>query len=350
MKALGKICIFLWLMYPTFLARAEKVENIALHPTEQDRNPYTVNGKVSGIKNLKKVRAVVLAYKVERDGAGNVMALELDAPEYQKELNSTGDFSFLLYGDSEYQIRLIAEGYKATPYPMQKKNVATGQAIAISLEAEKDDNILLIGTFRDKFGKTRLSNVNTILTDLETHAMLKGITNAKGECFFSVSPNSNYTLVGYKKKYFFSKVDTFSTQQTEDPTVMREILMEEVKKGQTTQVKGHFEVNEARITEEGAKNLEELFELILQNPGVQFELSCHLDSRGEDEYNMILSQKRAEAAVLYLVSKGINPAQLIPKGYGETKLLNGCANGVKCGASMHEQNRRIELTVMGFLE
>ncbi|HEX7755837.1 MAG TPA: OmpA family protein, partial [Niabella sp.] len=79
---------------------------------------------------------------------------------------------------------------------------------------------------------------------------------------------------------------------------------------------------------------------------VRIELSSHTDSRGGDAFNMTLSRKRAEAAVRYLVSKGITANRLQAKGYGETRLLNNCGNDVPCSEEQHQLNRRTEIKVI----
>lgn len=76
------------------------------------------------------------------------------------------------------------------------------------------------------------------------------------------------------------------------------------------------------------------------------ELSSHTDSRGSDAYNLKLSQERASSAVAYLVQKGIDPARLVAKGYGETKPVNGCINGVPCSDEQHQANRRTEIKIL----
>jgi outer membrane protein OmpA-like peptidoglycan-associated protein len=85
-----------------------------------------------------------------------------------------------------------------------------------------------------------------------------------------------------------------------------------------------------------------------QNPTLRIELSSHTDSRGKDSYNLRLSQQRAEAAVNYLVNKGIEPSRMVAKGYGEARLLNHCGNGVQCSEDEHQANRRTEIKVLKY--
>jgi hypothetical protein len=74
-------------------------------------------------------------------------------------------------------------------------------------------------------------------------------------------------------------------------------------------------------------------------------LGSHTDSRATAEYNIELSQKRAESVVRYLILSGINPARLTAKGYGESKLVNKCADGIPCTEAEHQANRRTEFKI-----
>jgi outer membrane protein OmpA-like peptidoglycan-associated protein len=75
-------------------------------------------------------------------------------------------------------------------------------------------------------------------------------------------------------------------------------------------------------------------------------MGSHTDARGSDNYNMVLSSKRALAAVRYLIKKGIDSERLTWKGYGESVPVNECTNGVKCSEEKHQDNRRTEFKVI----
>ena len=83
----------------------------------------------------------------------------------------------------------------------------------------------------------------------------------------------------------------------------------------------------------------------MQEHPIAIELGSHTDSRGDDEYNLLLSQRRAESAIRYLVLNGINSARVTAKGYGETMLLNECTDDVECTDAEHQINRRTEFKV-----
>ena len=99
---------------------------------------------------------------------------------------------------------------------------------------------------------------------------------------------------------------------------------------------------------ESANELDKVVAFLEANPDLTVELSSHTDSRGSDSYNLKLSEDRAQSAVKYIVSKGISASRIKGKGYGETKLLNECANGIECSEEQHRQNRRTEIYIPNF--
>ncbi|OWY18961.1 OmpA family protein [Sphingobacteriales bacterium UPWRP_1] len=97
------------------------------------------------------------------------------------------------------------------------------------------------------------------------------------------------------------------------------------------------------ILPETARELDKLVAYMLQNPRLSVEISVHTDSRGDDDANLQLSSKRANAVQVYLVSKQIDGSRITALGYGETQLLNYCRNGMNCSDDMHNENNRVEV-------
>ena len=98
-------------------------------------------------------------------------------------------------------------------------------------------------------------------------------------------------------------------------------------------------------------SLNDLYQTLIDNPTIVIELSAHTDSRGGNQANLTLSQKRAVSCVEYLVSKGIDPARLQPKGYGEEdlKVTDEVINSLPTleeREAAHQQNRRTVFKVL----
>ena len=85
-----------------------------------------------------------------------------------------------------------------------------------------------------------------------------------------------------------------------------------------------YEFDSAELTENSVEALDRLTNMLKENPNITIELAAHCDYRGRDEYNLKLSQRRAESVVRYLTEHGIAADRLTAKGYGETvpKIVN----------------------------
>ena len=86
----------------------------------------------------------------------------------------------------------------------------------------------------------------------------------------------------------------------------------------------YYEFDDANITEQAAQEMDKIAEIMNQNENLIIEASSFTDSRGTNEYNIQLSQRRAKAAVEYLKSKGVDENRIKSKAYGEDKLINQC--------------------------
>lgn len=93
---------------------------------------------------------------------------------------------------------------------------------------------------------------------------------------------------------------------------------------------------------DSVSELDEIIKILNNNRNIHVELSTYTDSRGNNDYNLKLSERRAQASLQYLVSKGISKDRITAKGYGEHKMLNKCVDGVHCSEAAHEKNRRTE--------
>jgi outer membrane protein OmpA-like peptidoglycan-associated protein len=108
----------------------------------------------------------------------------------------------------------------------------------------------------------------------------------------------------------------------------------------------YYDLDKSNIRPDAAIELDKLVILLKQQPGLKINVSSYTDSRASDKYNIALSQRRANAAVLYLVKHGINADRLLMNYYGETHLVNSCADDIKCTEAEHQLNRRTEFSVI----
>jgi len=120
-----------------------------------------------------------------------------------------------------------------------------------------------------------------------------------------------------------------------------------VKREQTIKLNNIlFDFDDDKILPEAENDLRRLLSLLIKYKDMVIELSSHTDSQGDEEYNMALSQRRAEMTKNWLIERGVKPKQIIAKGYGESRLLNHCKDNVDCSEEEHRVNRRTEFKII----
>lgn len=107
----------------------------------------------------------------------------------------------------------------------------------------------------------------------------------------------------------------------------------------------YFDLGKWNITDQAAVELEKILAVMQEYPKMKIDIRSHTDSRSSAKSNMILSDKRAKSIMAWLTSKGIAADRLKGKGYGESRLLNRCKDGVKCSEEEHLRNRRSEFVI-----
>ncbi len=110
----------------------------------------------------------------------------------------------------------------------------------------------------------------------------------------------------------------------------------------------YYDFDKWDILPESEVELNKLIRIMNDNQNLKVELGSHTDARGNDAYNMLLSQKRSDSAVAYIVQSGIPKERIVAKGYGEIQLINQCKNGVKCSDDEHRKNRRTEFKIIAY--
>lgn len=160
------------------------------------------------------------------------------------------------------------------------------------------------------------------------------IFNQDGEIIETIGPESSGDFV-YVRLKESDKIITFTNEQN----VSMRIAEDEAFNLPAM----YFELDNSRIVEESKVVLSRLEEILRQNEHVTIKLSGHTDSKGKSSYNLALSERRVSTIKQYLVERGVNAQRIEGHGYGETRLVNECADGVECTEEQHAENRRIEI-------
>lgn len=228
---------------------------------------------------------------------------------------------------------------------------------AISLDARKKVNYnLLVFTQKkdEESGKDLpLQGVKVRMTDDKDSLIHEFISNATGEMSFPIKTEKVYKFVATKTG-FFAKRETFSTMGRTVPqfqlkdtlnTITFEVdldLDSIVLEKEIVLDNIYYDYNKADIRTDAAKELDKLVQILKDNPEITIELGSHTDSRGNNDYNLKLSQRRAESAVNYIISKEILAERVTAIGYGEEKHIVEDAKT----EDEHQMNRRTEFKVV----
>lgn len=108
----------------------------------------------------------------------------------------------------------------------------------------------------------------------------------------------------------------------------------------------YFDYDKSDIRPDASLELAKVVQVLNEYPSMKIDVRSHTDSRGKDAYNLRLSDRRAQATKAWIIANGISVSRVTAKGYGETKLVNRCKNGVTCSDEEHQENRRSEFLVI----
>ncbi len=195
------------------------------------------------------------------------------------------------------------------------------------------------------------------LTDRDNNIIEETFTGNDGSFSFIVYPEEEYYLVGEKENYFNSRVEFNTLGKTADKAKLKDfvtnisfeknLILEKIILNKSIVLENiYYDLDRANIRDDAALELNKLVRILIDNPKISIELSSHTDDRATVEYNLNLSQRRAESAVNYIISKGISKNRLIAKGYGESELIIKNATSEE----EHQINRRTEFKVIKYDE
>lgn len=246
--------------------------------------------------------------------------------------------------EKEGTMCIAADG--KTAYYAADRNDSYGGLDIYSFELREDvrpvKTLWVKGKITDKnTGKPVVSTLE--LNNLASHQTISHIqTDDAGNYFMTLPVGKDYAFNVNSKGYLFYSDNFLMANKSPDSTYIKNILLEPIASNASVVLKNiFFEVNKYELNPESQTELDNLVRLLNENPTMEIEISGHTDNVGKPSDNMILSNNRAKAVVNFLISKKINPARLVAKGFGETKPL--ADNKTEAGRL---QNRRTEMRVI----
>jgi outer membrane protein OmpA-like peptidoglycan-associated protein/tetratricopeptide (TPR) repeat protein len=197
------------------------------------------------------------------------------------------------------------------------------------------------GTIKDTKNNENLSHASVKLID-ETGKIVKETTSdINGTYQLDLECEKTYTIIATTKDYSDDRL-TFNTDDNNGNEIEHEFFLQSLIQGNQIVIKPiFFDFGKWNIRLDAQYELENIVDVLKLNPKMIIKIEAHTDSRGNDKFNLKLSDKRAKATRDYILSRGIAPHRIESAiGYGESQLLNECSNGVKCTEEEHQLNRR----------
>ncbi|POS01416.1 WD40 repeat protein [Flavobacterium croceum DSM 17960] len=203
---------------------------------------------------------------------------------------------------------------------------------------------LFVNVLNKKTGAL-VQNAEVAILDAKGNTITKKTVSNKGTVDYDIDCNAEYALVVSAPNFDTEKVSIAGTKlATMNKTV--EITPTEVIITDTEVILNpiYFDFNQSAITSQGALELDKLVKVMKANPAMVIFVKSHTDTKGTLDYNLILSQKRVDATLEYIRSKGITPDRISGKGFGSSQPKVEC--GGNCTEEQDAQNRRSEFVIV----
>lgn len=146
----------------------------------------------------------------------------------------------------------------------------------------------------------------------------KAIARDDGSFSFPLQRGVSYTMLAGAKGFLNAKQEFTSDTAEEDAEYGVDFILASINKPVVIE-NIFYDFDKATLRPESKEALDEMVTILRDNPNVTIEMASHTDRRGTEEYNIKLSERRADSVVEYLIAAGIDPARLQPQGYGKSR-------------------------------
>jgi len=307
---------------------------------------------------MKTIKGTVKDHDSTLLAGVEVILKDTEAGEIEKIItDENGNYSFVVDYDKNLELIGTKEGYFHDANILN--SFGEDEVITSNLILEKDPGLSLYLLAVDRESKAPLDSVKITFTDNMTNIKDSLISSSDGGKFVPL-PNKklndrgsyNFTLM--KEGYLTSTVTyniLFDREGQYNVFEDLNLKMEKIEVGlDLTKIIDinpiYFDYNKSIIRPDAAIELDKIVLVMNDNPEMRIELGSHTDARGSAKANQKLSERRAKASADYIRKKITNPERITGKGYGESKLVNDCGDGVKCTEVQHQENRRTEFIIL----
>ena len=210
------------------------------------------------------------------------------------------------------------------------------------------------GIVYDAQTKSPIHAATVILFDDNMKEVEKITSDEKGYYTFNIDCSKKYYIRTLKEEYESNEIK-LTTNAIDGKINTNDIYLskKQIPIDEGTDLakifnisKIYFDLDKSNIRPDAEVHLQKIVEVLKQYPNMTIDIRSHTDSRQTHKYNEALSDRRAKSTLEYLVKNKIDRNRLTAKGYGETQLVNKCADDVPCSEEEHQMNRRSEFIIV----
>ncbi|MBK9487039.1 MAG: OmpA family protein [Chitinophagaceae bacterium] len=280
-----------------------------------------------------------------------------------------GEFEFNVVRNTDYQFSGSADGYNTNDsVTATTKGVGPGGKVFVKIPLTKKKNYAMSITVLGRTPKSPKDSAGTLIALPNAKILLSSqcegwtkafTTDANGKICEEVRCDCDYIVVANAKDYLPGSTSVLKDDKEcvidrkcgvnpKEVEVILDAIPGGDEPGGPIELKDiYYDFDKWYIRTESEGELGKLLGFMQENPDAIVEIGSHTDARAPFDYNIKLSQRRAQSVVDWLIARGVSKSRLKPKGYGETQPRNGCTDGVPCSEYEHQRNRRTEFRVVG---
>jgi len=306
----------------------EETCNACKCPDDQHKVIVTVRDELSGL-------VIPGADVALKDLAGNIVATGTT--------NTFGVVDFGAMDHGNYSVTGLVYGVSTTTEAIVDSEFKEGEIVRKEI-LYTDLRFILKGTVVNKLSGDPVPNTIVSLTNSQTQSVEQDNSDGIGAFAFKLDKNSSYQVVANKSNILsdIERVSTVGLNRSTTLFVNLKLGVDNFDCNSIAILDIKYDYDKSDLSPTARFEIDRLVQYMKDNNSSIVELSSHTDSRGKNDYNYALSDRRARSAVDYIISRGVSGTRIIAKGYGETRLRNQCSDGVQCSEEEHRVNRRTE--------
>ena len=318
------------------------------------------------VREVKRGKDVKLITK-DKDSSTVIPYAKIKINNDSITTNEKGEYTYFIEEDGYYNLEASKEKYFDGVDSLSAR-MSDKDEFEKTVLLEKDPDISLLAFILDAKTKEALGDVKITIKNMSTNSDFDSYNTTAAGDYRKPMPSARIgdklsLQIKLEKKGYITKTIDFNHTVTKPGEVkLHELLdmnigraMVGLDLAKLINLKPiYFDLGKSKITPVAAAELNKVVAVMKEYPGMTIELGAHTDCRAAAKANLSLSMARAKASAGYIASKGIPRARITGKGYGESKLLNGCACEGKlvsnCTEEDHAFNRRTEFIITKYRE